>query len=390
MLLELSEVRKAFDGKPALRGISFEVEAGEIVVVLGPSGSGKTTLLRTIAGLETADAGRIILDGIDLSTVPVHRRGFGMVFQDYALFPHKNVAQNVDFGLRMMGWNPVARAERRQQILALVGLEGFEERAVYDLSGGEQQRVALARALAPSPRMMLMDEPLGSLDRALRERLVGELRSILKRAEAFLGETDGGTGGAAATEEIGVDSVAAEAGMTTIYVTHDQEEAFAIADRIIVMNEGRIEQSGTPRELYQEPRNAFVARFLGMENLLDATVVSYEPPVVNTVVGDLAVAALEPESGGKLTLLIRPEAGRSVPGRADRINVVEGRLQEVSFRGRLQMVTVSLPLPEESVSIKLALESSLSIPSERESFTFYLDASQLIVLGETGLHVRIQ
>lgn len=382
MLLELSEVSKSFDGQSALRGVSFGADAGEIVVVLGPSGCGKTTLLRTIAGLETADGGRILFGGIDLSTVPIHLRGFGMVFQDYALFPHKNVAQNVDFGLRMLGWNPAAREKGLQQVLALVGLEGFEERAVFDLSGGEQQRVALARALAPSPRLMLMDEPLGSLDRALRERLMGELRSILKRAGAILDNVDAGVDEAVKGREGGDDSVAEQTGMTTIYVTHDQEEAFAIADRIIVMNDGRIEQAGAPQELYQRPRNTFVARFLGMENVLDASVVSHDPPVVNTALGDLAVTAMEPELSGDVILLVRPEAARPAPQGGQRTNVIDGRLEAVSFRGRLQIVTVTFPLPEESISLKLALESSWPLPLEQGNFTFILDPAQLIVLGE--------
>jgi ABC-type Fe3+/spermidine/putrescine transport system ATPase subunit len=310
----------------------------------------------------------------------VHQRGFGMVFQDYALFPHKNVAQNVDFGLRMTGWPAAEREERLLQVLALVGLEGFEERAVYDLSGGEQQRVALARALAPSPRLILMDEPLGSLDRALRERLMGELRSILRRAGTVLGESNTKQVAATTDEESGERTILTDAGMTTIYVTHDQEEAFAIADRIMVMNDGRIEQTGTPLELYRQPRNAFVARFMGMENLLDAKIVSYDPPVVNTVLGNLRVAGLKPDLAGELTLLIRPEAGRPLPPGTERTNTVSGRLQEVSFRGRLQIVTFAVPLAEETVVIRFSLESTLPLPSDEESLAFHLEPTQLIVL----------
>ncbi|HCB50349.1 MAG TPA: ABC transporter ATP-binding protein, partial [Chloroflexi bacterium] len=177
MLLELYGIEKSFDSLAVLQGITLRVEQGEIVALLGPSGCGKTTLLRIIAGLETADNGQLFLRGRDLTGIPVHKRGFGMVFQDYALFPHKSVSQNVAFGLRMQHWKPERQKERVDQVLDLVSLAGFGDRRVYELSGGEQQRVALARALAPSPNLMLLDEPLGSLDRALRERLMGELRA---------------------------------------------------------------------------------------------------------------------------------------------------------------------------------------------------------------------
>ena len=380
MLLEVHEVAKSFDGQPALRGVSFQVEAGEIVVVLGPSGCGKTTLLRTIAGLETVDSGRLLLDGIDLATIPVHRRGFGMVFQDFALFPHKNVAQNVKFGLRMAGWSAPEREERLREVLALVGLEGFEERAVFELSGGEQQRIALARALAPSPRLMLMDEPLGSLDRAMRERLMGELRLILKQAGATLGGPPTRRGAINSEPVSGAEASSVAAGMTTIYVTHDQEEAFAIADRVIVMNRGRIEQSSSPTELYRRPRNDFVAHFLGMDNLLEATIISNDPPLVGTAIGELRVATLEPEMSGEQTLLIRPEAGLPIRPGVEQTNLMSGRLLEVSFRGRLQIATIALPPPEQTISIKLALESSLPLPLEGGIFTFQLDPSQLVVL----------
>ncbi len=182
MLLEAKDIAKSFEGQSVLRGVSLSVARGEIVVLLGPSGCGKTTLLRIIAGLESADAGDLSLDGQNLAKIPVHKRGFGMVFQDFALFPHKKVAENVAFGLRMLNWDQSLQEVRVASVLQLVGLAGFEQRHVYELSGGEQQRVALARSLAPSPRLLLLDEPLGSLDRALRERLMGELRIILKSA----------------------------------------------------------------------------------------------------------------------------------------------------------------------------------------------------------------
>ncbi len=240
-MLQLKAINKTYDNAPLLHDISLTVNPGEIVCLLGPSGSGKTTLLRIIAGLEQADSGEIFFDTQNMHDVPVHQRNFGMMFQDLALFPHQNVFENIAFGLRMQH---VPREEIRAQVsamLELVGLAGFEQRNVNNLSGGEQQRVALARALAPRPRLLMFDEPLGALDRILREQLVADLRAILKQIR-----------------------------MTALYVTHDQDEAFAIADRIAIIHNGRIVQVGVPEEIYHAPVKAFVARFLGLPNLFPA------------------------------------------------------------------------------------------------------------------------
>src|SRR5512136_2275132 len=238
-LLTVSHLRKSFDNAPLLRDVSFDVASSEIVCLLCPSGCGKTTLLNIIAGLELADSGQVLVEGQDISGVPVHRRGFGLMFQDLALFPHKNVRDNVAFGLRMAGLDLQAIDARVSEVLELVGLAGFEQRDVNQLSGGEQQRVALARSLAPRPRLLMLDEPLTSLDRTLRERLMNELRDILTRV-----------------------------GQTAIYVTHDQQEAFALADRVVILNAGRVAQIGTPLQVYGHPADAFVAHFLGLTNLV--------------------------------------------------------------------------------------------------------------------------
>lgn len=377
-LVKLENIEKLFDGKPVLRGVSLELRAGEIVVLLGPSGCGKTTLLRILAGLVVADNGRLSLNNQDLNQVPVHQRGFGMVFQDYALFPHKNVYENVAFGLRMQNWDKPRIQERVQQVLALVGMDGFAERAIYELSGGEQQRVALARSLAPAPRLILLDEPLGALDRALRERLMLDLRHILKEAGGMIGRPEG---------------------ITAVYVTHDQAEAFAIADRVMVMNQGKIEQAGVPSMLYRYPRSPFVARFLGMENLLEMRLVATTPLVAETEIGRLEIGhgargtghgaredyAVMPSPGQpfipsithEYTLLIRPEAARLLDENDPAMqNVVNGRITDLSFRGRYQIVTVMVG----EVKLKFEFETAVSLPKPGAEVRLQLSPHAMVLL----------
>jgi thiamine transport system ATP-binding protein len=275
-LLRLDGVTVRFGGRAALDAVDLEVAGHETVCVLGPSGSGKSTLLRVVAGLQRADAGRVLLAGRDRTGVPAHRRGVGLMFQDHQLFPQRDVGGNVAFGLRM---RKVARAERERtvaELLELVGLPGAQRRAVTALSGGEQQRVALARALAPEPKLLMLDEPLGQLDRSLRERLVVELRELFHRL-----------------------------GTTVLAVTHDQGEAFALADRVVVMREGRIEQTGTPLEVWQRPASEFVARFLGFDNVVGATV---HGEAADTPWGKLPVPAGTAQ--GPCRLLVRPTGVR--------------------------------------------------------------------------------
>jgi ABC-type Fe3+/spermidine/putrescine transport system ATPase subunit len=237
--LQIQAIEKRWDHGVKVGPISLDIARGEILALLGPSGSGKTTTLRLLAGFETVDSGRIAVANEDVTTVPPARRRFGMVFQHYALFPHLDVGDNVGFGLRGRGKGDEGRVGQKvSEALALVDLAGFERRKVQELSGGQQQRVALARALAPEPRVLLLDEPLSNLDPALRERTRHELRDVIKRV-----------------------------GITTVFVTHEQDEAFDLGDRIAVLNQGRLEQVGASDELYEHPTNLFVATFVGRANV---------------------------------------------------------------------------------------------------------------------------
>ncbi len=294
-MLRLDGVSVRFGARTALDAVDLAVAEHEIVCVLGPSGSGKSTLLRVVAGLQPADEGRVLLAGADQAGVPVHRRGVGLMFQDHQLFPQRDVGGNVAFGLRMRGTARAERAARVAELLDLVGLPGAERRAVAALSGGEQQRVALARALAPSPRLLMLDEPLGQLDRGLRERLVTELRALFGRL-----------------------------GTTVLAVTHDQGEAFALADRVVVMRDGRVAQAGTPREVWQRPASPFVARFLGFDNVVEGAVGG---GAAETPWGRVPVPAGTPQ--GAARLLVRPGGVRiGDPGEGLRCTV-EAR----TFRG---------------------------------------------------------
>lgn len=242
-MLRVCDLSAAIGDHVILEHLSLTAEEREIVAILGPSGCGKTTLLRTIAGLQPISSGEVHIAGRDVTALAPHDRDVGLMFQHFALFPHLDVGRNVEFGLRMRHVPPTQRRERVVEVLDLVGLTGFERRRVENLSGGEQQRVALARALAPSPRVLMLDEPLGALDRTLRDRLLLDLQSLF-----------------------------AGLGTTVVYVTHDQAEALAVADRVAVMREGRIVQTGTPRELWEQPADQFVARFLGFSNLFPVEV----------------------------------------------------------------------------------------------------------------------
>ncbi len=315
-MLELIGITKNYENQPLLRGITFSVAQGETVCLLGASGSGKSTILRIIAGLEEPEAGQVCWGGQSLAGIPAHQRRFGLMFQDYALFPHLSVFENVAFGLRMQNGQRVVRLqslmgtrasgsetgaywpesleERVTASLSLVKMDSFAHRRVTELSGGEQQRVAMARALAPNPRLLMLDEPLGALDRALKESLLDELRHILRQA-----------------------------GIPAIYVTHDQEEAFTIADRILLLHEGQIAQVGTPPEVFAKPASAWVASFLGLGNVVEGQA---RAGAVETPFGRFSTK-INQSDGEHIALLIRPQAEWSDVGE------VTGRVTDVVFRG---------------------------------------------------------
>lgn len=304
-MLRVQAIYKHFEGQPLLKGVSFEVAKGETLCLLGASGSGKSTLLRIIAGLEQPEQGRILWNGEDLARVPVHRRNFGLMFQDYALFPHRTVEQNVAFGLRMQGLPSEEIQLRVKEALEKVNMLGFAKRRVTDLSGGEQQRVALARALAPKPRLLMLDEPLGALDRTLRTQLIAELRYLLRESK-----------------------------IPAVYVTHDQEEAFEIADRVALLHQGKIVQMGTPAEVYTYPYTVWVAEFLGLMNFISGRVLSLQPLLVQTDLGQWRVGCNVPKDlqvGDLLTLLLRPWGARLDEQGTE--NVLTGRVEDVVFRG---------------------------------------------------------
>ena len=297
-MLELINIHKTYENKSLLSGISFTVSKGETVCLLGASGSGKTTLLRIIAGLEQPENGQVLWDKVDLASVPVHQRNFGLVFQDYALFPHLSVSENIAFGLKMQNLPSDEIEMRVTNSLEQVNMSGFANRPVTELSGGEQQRVALARALILRPRLLMFDEPLGALDRTLRDYLLDELRSILQSSA-----------------------------VPALYVTHDQEEAFAIADRIILLHDGQIVQDDTPAEIFAHPTSAWVASFLGLGNVFEGKLLSNGQ--VETPFGVLDIEGeTEAGVGQFVALLIRPEQVKVGGTR----NNLKGRVVDVVFK----------------------------------------------------------
>ncbi len=315
--VEFGGVSKSYDGRVlAVRDLNLAVRRGEFLSLLGPSGSGKTTILMMLAGFETLTSGAIRIDGRSVHALPPRRRGIGMVFQDYALFPHMTVAKNLSFPLEVRGIDPARQSELVDRALALVRLEGFGGRRPGQLSGGQRQRVAIARALVFEPELVLMDEPLGALDRHLREEMQYEIRRIHRTL-----------------------------GVTIVYVTHDQQEAMVMSDRIAVLRDGMLEQAAPPEALYEEPERSFVARFIGENNRLHGRVAKIRDELCEVRVGDETVTGLrvvECSEGDRVTLSIRPERVEIQPEAGRYTNDFEAHLEQITFVGdhlRLRMET---------------------------------------------------
>ena len=370
-LLEVSGVSKQYGDGFAVKRVSLSAERGDIICLLGPSGCGKTTLLRLIAGLETPDDGTIAFDGRVLNGVPSRNRGFGLMFQDLALFPHMDVSGNVSFGMRMQRRPKDQVTTRVNALLRLVGLEDFQKRKVHELSGGERQRVALARSLAAEPSLLMLDEPLGALDRALREALQTQVRGILKAL-----------------------------GQTAIYVTHDRDEAYAMADSMVIMEEGEVVQAGTPEELYTAPRSELVARSMGIRNVLWAKRAGQDDDGMTHVNTDVGLLSGTLQRGGELgpagdALVFIDERRISVGARttasgdASDVSLVDGTLESSRFQsGELELLVRAgvarltclvkpgdnIPSSGDEVTVAIPHDAVRIVARERESIVNAADA----------------
>jgi spermidine/putrescine ABC transporter ATP-binding subunit len=335
--LRVAELTKIFAGTRAVDRVSLTIEPGSMVALLGPSGCGKTTTLRMIAGLVEPNAGEIFLDGSPITRVPVHRRNIGMLFQNYALFPHMTVAQNIAFGLETRRIGRTAIAERVAEALRLVQLSGYEERLPGELSGGQQQRVALARAVVVEPALLLLDEPLGALDKSLRQSMQVELRALQRRL-----------------------------GITTVMVTHDQDEALTMSDRIVIMRDGRIEQIGEPADVYEHPASRFTASFLGASNFFRGRVSDSGGGVLTVAVpdGPILRAGGARSTGTEVTLSLRPEAIAVGPANGEETapNSTAAVVEQVIYHGFVTHLHLRLPNGEPLIAFRQQAAGSDVLP----------------------------
>ena len=368
MSITLDQVTKRYQGSPVVNDVSLEVGEGEFYVLLGPSGSGKSTLLRAIAGLTGVDHGRISLHGNDVTHVSARQRGVGLVFQNYALFRHMTVGENIEFALKVRRMKAADRRERRKELLRLVALEGMDDRLPTQLSGGQQQRVAVARALAHKPPVLLLDEPFGALDAKIREELRRTIRQVQRELK-----------------------------ITTVLVTHDQEEAFALADRIGVMNLGRLLESGQPDELYARPATRFVATFLGAANLLLARQTEQGIRFGATPVSARRVEKIDGAREQEVVAVLRPEEVELAPTRDNlRSNfIANGIVEELVFTGALERMRVRMADGAASAQIATTTSTDGSAPhaaldvtrTQHEQRTFPVVLGQSVSIGVRRIHV---
>ncbi|MDR3472499.1 MAG: ABC transporter ATP-binding protein [Devosia sp.] len=348
--LRLDSLVKAFGPNTVVKGANLSFNRGEFITLLGPSGCGKTTILRMIAGFERPTSGSILVEGKEINHLPPNQRQIGMVFQAYALFPNMNVEDNVGFGLKIAGMPATERRARVAEMLKLIGLPAYGKRYPFEMSGGQQQRVALARALAPKPRMLLLDEPLSALDAKIRVSLREEIRSIQR-----------------------------DLGITTIFVTHDQEEALSISDRIVVMSAGNVEQFGTPHEVYNRPATRFVAGFVGTLNTLNATVldVANRSVAVDGQRFTLPAMPAGASANAPLSLTLRPEAvSLGKPNGQD--VVLEGKIKEVSFLG--SVIRLRVDLGSNMLSLDTFNDKHAPPPALDEKVMVSLSSNDILIL----------
>lgn len=353
--LQINSLTKRFGDVTAVNDVSFSVNEGEFVTVVGPSGCGKTTTLRMIAGLEEPTSGTIRIDGTDITSLPAHRRDIGVVFQDYALFPHKTIFENIAFGLKMRGEDEQAQREAVDEMLEIIDLVGYEDTYPHECSGGEQQRVAVARALAFDPDLVLMDEPLSNLDKKLRQ----SMRTELKRIQA-------------------------ETGVTTIYVTHNQTEALSMGDDIAVLNDGRLQQYDDPKRVYREPETPFVADFLGQSSRADGVL---EGPASARLENGRTIAVSERdgfESGDPVAVFFRNELVSVTTDEPSAGNVFEGVVTELDYQGGEVNYFVDVPSLEDSIQVSLTVSQTDSFLENGMQVWVQIDPSDVIYTPTNG------
>lgn len=353
--LEIDNLRKEFGDLVAVDGVSLDIEKGQFVTIVGPSGCGKSTILRSITGLETLTSGEIRLEGQNITELPPYRRNIGLVFQDYALFPHKTVFENIAFGLKMRNAPEDEQRERVEEMLRMVNLEGYEEKYPKQCSGGEQQRIAVARAMAFDPDLVLMDEPLSNLDKNLRTSIRSELRRIQD-----------------------------ETGVTTIYVTHNQNEALSLGDKLAVMNNGHLEQFEKPETVYRQPKTRFVADFLGRSTEITGTYHRRNGSAIAELRDGTEIQLADDGSfteGGSVSLFLRDEKLKLVNGDDSPVNVIDGTIESVDYRGRDINYFIYVPALDQTLQVsQIADHSTNTFHDLGDTVSMYIEPENVTCL----------